>query len=176
MISRSRSTSSRGDALHAARRQRRPHLLPQHGRQLETDQTIQHAARLLGVDQIHVDRPRVLDSLQNGPLRNFVEDDPLRPLDRETQHFGQVPCDGLSFAVFIGGEPHGPVLRGAREFVHDLAFILRDLVDRREPVGEIDSQILFREVANMAEARLDHEILTQELLDRLGLGRRLDDN
>ena len=122
------------------------------------------------------DRPRVLDSLQNGPLRNFVEDDPLRPLDRETQHFGQVPCDGLSFAVFIGGEPHSPVLRGAREFVHDLAFILRDLVDRREPVGEIDSQILFREVANMAEARLDHEILTQELLDRLGLGRRLDDN
>ena len=165
-----------GDALHAARRQRRPHLLPQHGRQLETDQTIQHAARLLGVDQIHVDRPRVLDSLQNGPLRNFVEDDPLRPLDRETQHFGQVPCDGLSFAVFIGGEPHSPVLRGAREFVHDLAFILRDLVDRREPVGEIDSQILFREVANMAEARLDHEILTQELLDRFGLGRRLDDN
>ena len=65
-----------------------------------------------------------------------MEDDPLRPLDRETQHFGQVPCDGLSFAVFIGGEPHGPVLRGAREFVHDLAFILRDLVNRREPVGD----------------------------------------
>ena len=72
-----------------------------------------------------------------------MEDDTLGLVNGETQHFGQVPCDGLSFAVFIGGEPHGPVLRGAREFVHDLAFILRDLVNRREPVGEIDSQILF---------------------------------
>lgn len=165
-----------GDALHAACGERRTHLLPEDGRELEADQTVEDAARLLGVDQIHVDRAGLLDGFEDGPLGDFVEDDTLGLVNGETQHFGQVPCDGLSFAVFIGGEPHGPVLRGAREFVHDLAFILRDLVNRREPVGEIDSQILFREVANMAEARLDHEILTQELLDRLGLGRRLDDN
>ena len=165
-----------GDALHAARRQRRPHLLPQHGRQLETDQTIQHAARLLGVDQIHVDRPRVLDSLQNGPLRNFVEDDPLRPLDRETQHFGQVPCDGLSFAVFIGSEPHGLRLREFRELVHDLLLVARNLIDGLEAVVDIDSEVLLREVADVSEARFYDIVLAEELLDGLGLGRGLYDD
>ena len=165
-----------GDALHAARRQRRPHLLPQHGRQLETDQTIQHAARLLGVDQIHVDRPRVLDSLQNGPLRNFVEDDPLRPLDRETQHFGQVPCDGLSFAVFIGSEPHGLRLREFRKLVHDLLLVARNLVDGLEAVVDIDSEVLLREVADVSEARFYDIVLAEELLDGLGLGRGLYDD
>ena len=105
-----------------------------------------------------------------------MEDDPLRPLDRETQHFGQVPCDGLSFAVFIGSEPHGLRLREFRKLVHDLLLVARNLVDGLEAVVDIDSEVLLREVADVSEARFYDIVLAEELLDGLGLGRGLYDD
>ncbi len=167
---------SHGHRLHAARRERRAHLLPQHGRELEADQTVEDAARLLGVDQVHVDRAGLLDRLQDRTLGDLVEDDALGPIYRETQHFGQVPCDGLSFAVLIGGEPHGLALGQPGELVDHLLLVGRNLVDGGEAAVDVDAQILFREVADVAEARLDHEVLAEELLDGLGFGRRLDDH
>ena len=95
-----------GYALYAAGRERRPHLLPQHGREFEAHQTVQYAARLLRVDEVHVDRAGILDGFEDRPFGDFVENDALRLIDREAQHFGQVPCDSLAFAVFIGCEPH----------------------------------------------------------------------
>ncbi len=104
-----------GHALHAARRERRPHLLPEHGRELEAHEAVEDATGLLGIHEVHVHRAGFLDRFEDGPFGDFVEDDAFRLIDRETQHFGQVPCDGLSFAVFIGCEPYGlRLLRQAR--------------------------------------------------------------
>ena len=165
-----------GDRLHAAGREGRADLLPQHGRELEADQPVQDAARLLGIDEVHVDRAGLLDGLEDGAFGDFVEDDALRLVDRETQHFGQVPCDGLSFAVFIGGEPDGLRLRQFREFVDDLLLVARDFVYGGESLGYVDSEILFRKVADVSEARFDDVVLAQELLDGLRLGRGLYDD
>ena len=164
-----------GDALHAACGERRTHLLPEDGRELEADQTVEDAARLLGVDQIHVDRAGLLDGFEDGPLGDFVEDDTLGLVNGETQHFGQVPCDGFSFAVFIGREPDGLGLLGQRrKFLDNLAFVARNFIDRFVVLVQIDAEIFFREVPDMPEARLDDEILAQEFFDGLGFGRGLD--
>ena len=164
-----------GDALHAACGERRTHLLPEDGRELEADQTVEDAARLLGVDQIHVDRAGLLDGFEDGPLGDFVEDDTLGLVNGETQHFGQVPCDGFSFAVFIGRQPDRFVLGQLGQLVHHLFLVGRDFVDGFESFADVYSQVLFREVADVSETRFDDIVLAEEFLDGFCLGRGLDD-
>ncbi len=105
-----------------------------------------------------------------------MEDDALGAVDGEPQHFGQVPCDGFSFAVFIGSEPNGFVLGQPGQLVDHFLLVARDFVDGRESFVDADAEVLFREVADVAEARLDDEILAEELLDGFGLGGGLDDD
>ena len=105
-----------------------------------------------------------------------MEHDALRAVDRETQHFGQVPCDGLSFAVFIGSEPNGFVLGQLGQFVDHLLLVARDFVDGREAVVDMDAEVLLGEVADVSETRFDDEILTEELLDGFRFRRGLDDD
>ncbi len=96
-----------GHALHATRRERRFHLFPQHGRELEADDAVQHAARLLGVHQIHVDGARGLYRAEYGGFGDLVEHDSLGLVDGQIEHLGEVPRYGLSLAVLIGRQPHG---------------------------------------------------------------------
>ena len=160
--------------LHTTCRERRTHLFPQHGRELEADQTIQYATSLLGIDQIHVHRARRLDGLQDGLLRNLVEDDSLRLINRETQHFGQVPCDGLSFAVFIGSQPDGLVFGQLCEFGYHLAFVGGNLIYGGKTTINFDTQSLLGQIADVSETGSNHEVATEKFLDRFGLCRRLD--
>ena len=165
-----------GYALYAAGRERRPHLLPQHGREFEAHQTVQYAARLLRVDEVHVDRAGILDGFEDRPFGDFVENDALRLIDREAQHFGQVPCDSLAFAVFIGCEPHGFRVAGQlRQFVHDFLLVARNLVDGFESVVDMDAEILFRKVTDVPETRFHDVVFPEEFFDGFRFGGRLDD-
>ena len=177
MISRSRSTISR-TATDCTRPcgECRFDLLPEDGREFESDEAVEDAPGLLGIDEIHVDGPGFLDGLEDGAFGDFVEYDPLGPVDGEPQHFGEVPCDGFSFAVFIGGEPYGFGFGEFGEFVDDLFLVGGDFVDGFEALFDIDAEILFCEVADVSEARFDDVVLAEELFDGLGLGRGLDDN
>ena len=60
---------------------------------------------MLCLHQVHVDGARVLDSISDGVLSDLVKDDALGRLNRQVQHFTEMPGNGLSFAVFIGGQP-----------------------------------------------------------------------
>ena len=166
-----------GHALHAAGRERRLHLAPQHGRELEAHDAVQHAAGLLGVDEAHVEVAGRLDGVEYGRLRNLVEDDAARVLGLELEHFLQMPRYSLSLAVFIGREPDGLSLgRRAAQFVHDTLFVVGYLVDGLEVVVHIDAEVVFLQVAYVAVGRGDLVVAAQKLLDCLGLGRRLDDD
>ncbi len=144
------------------------------GESSKPHQTVEHAARLLRVDQIHIYRARVLYGREYGVARDLVEYDSSRAVDRQAEHLGQMPRYGLSLAVLIGCQPYVLyVLREARQFVDHLALVARDLVYGFVVAVEIDAQVLLRKVAYVAEAGLDDEALTQKLLYRLGLGRRL---
>ena len=56
------------------------------------------------------------------------------------------------------------------------AGIFSGQVDGFESLFDIDAEILFRQIADVSEARFDDEVLAEEFLDGLGLGRGLDDN
>ena len=162
--------------LHTTCRQTRLDLLPQHGRKLETHQTVQHATSLLSIDQIHIYGTRLLDCAEDRLLGNFVEHNTFGRLDGQTQHLREVPSDSLSLAVLIGSQPYGlDAVSQLAQLRNHLFLIVGDLIDRTESTIEVDTQILLCEVANMAETRLHDIVFTQKFLDRLGLGRRLDD-
>ena len=65
------------DRLHAARRKPASHLLPEQRAYLVADEPVQDATRLLGIDEALVDVARVLEGVEDGVLRDFVEDDAL---------------------------------------------------------------------------------------------------
>ena len=79
------------DRLDASGGQTAPHLLPKERRQLIADETVENAARLLGVDQIRVDIARVGDSLLHGFFCDFIEGHTLGALITEIQQLLQVP-------------------------------------------------------------------------------------
>ena len=119
------------DRLHAAGGQAGHDLLPQHRRDLVAVEPVEDPARLLGLDEVHVEVARVLGGLEDRRLGDLVED---HPLDRDAlrlQLVEEVPGDRLALAVLIGGEVE---LVGVLEQVLELAD-LRLLVARHDVVG-----------------------------------------
>ena len=97
---------SHGNALHATCRQRGFYFAPQHGRNLEAHQSVEHATSLLRVHKVHVDVARMLDGVENRRFRDFVEHNAVCIFLVESQHFAKVPRNGFSLAVFIACEPN----------------------------------------------------------------------
>ena len=94
-----------GDGLHAAGGELGLDLPPEYRRKLEADETVEHAARLLRVHEVHIDGAGILDGVLDGVLGDLVEDDAPGAGRVETEGLAEVPGDGLSLAVLIGSEP-----------------------------------------------------------------------
>jgi hypothetical protein len=172
-----------GDALHAAGRQARHDLLPEQRRQVEADEVVQRAARLLRVDEVARQllgvRDRVLDLL----LRDLEELGAVHGLAVEhaalLQDLVQVPRDRLALAVRVGREVQrlGLARRALdRVDVPVLVLLLDDVVLHREVARRVDRAFLRDEVPHVAVRREHLEILAEVLLDRLRLRGRLDDD
>lgn len=82
-------------------------FLPNDRAQLETDDTVEDLASLLGLNEAHVNGTRLLNGFFDGRLCNLVEHDTVRFNWVEPEHFTEVPGDSLSLAVFIGCKPDG---------------------------------------------------------------------
>ena len=100
---------------------------------------------------------------------------PMRVLLLE--HLEHVPGDRLALAVGVGGQDQ---LVGAfdrpGDVVEALLGLVVDLPEHAEIVLGIDRSVLGRQVAHMAE-RGQHLVAGAKVfVDRLGLGRRLDDD
>ena len=167
--------------LHAAGRTRAGQLTPQHGREIEADEVVERATGEIGVDQRRVDFPRPAHRLGHGGLGDGVEGD-ARDLDvlqdlLVLQHLQHVPGDRLALAVGIGRENDAVgALHRLGDGRHALGRLGIDVPDHREIVVGIDRAVLGREVANVAVGGVDLVSLAQILVDRLGLGGRLDDD
>jgi hypothetical protein len=87
-----------------------------------------------------------------------------------------VPGDRLALAIRVGREDQ---LVGAFQRLDDLGDLLGaaplDLPEHLEVVLGIDRAVLGGQVADMPERGHDLIVRAQILVDRLGLGRRLDD-
>ncbi len=110
--------------------------------------------------------------------------------DLRLQHFLEVPRDGLALAVLIRGEEEFVGLAQQLLELLDLLLLVRvDHVDGLEVVFDVHTEaahlagVLLRhlrgavgKVADVPDARLDDVAGAQVALDRLRLGRRLDDD
>jgi hypothetical protein len=92
-----------GDALHTSGTQPRLNFLPQKRRQRVAVEPIQNAAALLRPDKILVDLARVIERLLDRVLGDLMEHDAAHRHLR-LEHLRQVPADGFTFAVRVGGQ------------------------------------------------------------------------
>ena len=124
--------------------------MPEDRGQLKTHETVEDASRLLGIDEIHVDASWGLYGIENGVLRNLVENDTWGIGLIEFEHLSEMPGYGLTLAVFIGSEPDLLGLLGELLELLDLSLLLvGDDVDRVEIVLDIDAEIIFLEVSDV---------------------------
>ena len=166
--------------LHAAGGQPALHLAPQHRRQVEADQVVERAPRLLRIDQVAGDRARVGHRFLDRARRDLGEHHPLQGLVLEQaallQDLGDVPADRLALAVRVGRQEQGVgALGGLGDRVDVLLVLLDQVVAHGEAVVRVDRAFLRHQVADMAVGGQDGEVLAEVLVDRLGLGGRLDD-
>ena len=172
---------AQGDRLHPPRRARARKLAPEDGREREADEVVEGTPREIGVDQRRVDLARSPHGGLDGVLGDRVEGDALdrhllqRPL--LAQGLDHVPGNGLALAIRVGredqllGAPHG-----LGDVAHPLAALGVEFPEHPEILLGIDRAVLGRQVADMAVGGQDLVVLAQVFVDRLGLGRRLDDD
>ena len=166
-------------ALHAPRRQPAGHLAPQQRRQVEADQVIERAPRLLRVDEVVRQAARVGDGLLHGALGNLVEHDAVHLLVFQRllllQNLVQVPRDGLALAVGVGRQVQVVgALEAAQNVADMLAVAVNDFVLHREAVLGVHRAFFRHQVADMAVGGHDLEIRAEIFLQRPRLRGRLD--
>ena len=180
----------RRHGLHAPRREARHDLLPEDRGDLVPVQPIEDPAGLLRVDEAAVELARVLDRGLDRRPSDLVEHHPLHG-DPRVQHLREVPCDRFPLAVFVRREVKlAGVLQQRLELRNLLALVGTDDVDRLEPVVDVDAHPgpgfglecgrnlarVSREVADVADRGLDHEISPEYPGDRFRFGGGLDDD
>ena len=61
----------------------------------------------MGIDPVHVDGTGLLKGFANFTLGDGVEDHPLGRVHIVAEGFGQVPRNGFTLTVKVGGKPDG---------------------------------------------------------------------
>ena len=104
-----------GGTLHTTCGQSTIYFAPQHGGYLITEQAVEDATGLGGVDQAVIETSGSCESMVNGGLGDFVKDHTVyghTGLDRRLEVFDEVPTDGLTLSVFVGCQIDGTGLLG----------------------------------------------------------------
>ena len=168
---------ARRHGLHAACGQTLADLCPEDRADLVADDTVQNASRLLCVDEVHVDRPRLFDRVLYGVCRDLVELDAAFRCRVELQNLRKMPRNRFSLAVRVRREKDAigflRFLLDAFQYVS--ASAKRDIFRFERMLG-IDAELRFRQVAHVSVARYDLELAAQKLPDCFCLCRRLNDH
>ena len=167
--------------LHAAGRARARQFAPQNRGEREADEIVERAAREIGIDQRAVDLARILHRLADGLLGDGVEHHALDRLVLEDLLFLQdlehVPGNGFAFAIRVGREDEAVgAFDGLGDVVEALCGLGVDLPDHVEVVLRVDRAVLRRQVADMPERGQDLVARAEIFVDRLGLGRRFNND
>ena len=162
--------------LDAAGRKAGAHLAPQEGAQLIAHDAVQDAASLLGIHQIHVDVPGMLDGLGNGGLGDLVKGHALGLAGIQLQQLLQMPGNGFALPVRVGCQiDELSLVGGILQIVDDLALAVDGQIGGLEVIFHIHAQLLFGQVAQMSHGGLYLIARPQIFGNGLGLGRGLHD-
>ena len=164
--------------MHPTHAEATPDFLPEQLAPLVSDDAIQHAARLLSVDQLHVDLARRLKGTFDGRLRNLVEEDAK---DLAVFLFGSavnllrnMPGDSLPFPVRVRSQKHLVSFLGLLfDLGQHFGFSLDRHVVRFEVMVHIHAQFIGGQILHVADGGHDGIAATQILRNRARFGRRL---
>ena len=119
------------------------HLRPEQRRHLEAHHPVEKPPRLLGVHPVLVDLAGIVEGVLNGPPGDLVEHHAPEALRVAADHLLEMPGDGFSFAVEVGGEKD--LLGGAGQLLELADHLLlagHDLVGRAPAAVRIDAHAL----------------------------------
>ena len=115
-------------------------LPPQDRGNLVSIESIENSARFLRIDQTLIDFPGGLDGCFDGGAGDLVEDHPAHG-NLWFEYFGQMPGNGLPFAVFVAGEEEGvSVFQQFTQFRHLRLLAGRDHIEGGEVVVDVYAQ------------------------------------
>ena len=164
-------------ALHTACGQTAAHLAPQKRTELIAYQTVQHAARLLGVEQIFINGTGMGHTLLHAFFGDLVKGDAVGLVGVQPQNVCQMPADGFAFAVRVGRQQHAVGVFGlALQLLDELFFALDADVLRGIAMLHINAQLRCGQIADMTHAGGDLVVIAQIFADGFRLCRRLHDN
>jgi len=166
--------------LHPPGRQAALHFAPQHRRQVEADQIVERTPRLLRIDQIGADLARVGDRLADRTRGDFGKHHPVQHLAFQqtalAQDLDDMPGNGLAFAIRVSGQVQClGTLGRLGDGIDVLDALFAERVVHGEIVLGIDRAFFRNQVADVAIGGQHLELLAEVFVDRLGLGRRFDD-
>ena len=140
------------DRLHTAGAGAFFHLRPEQRTDHITDQPVKHPARLLRINQIHIDFGGILERLFDGALGNFVKGHPLEfAFKRPFEQFLQMPGNGFSFTVRVGGQINAVRLfRGGFDLFHHFRAARILHIHRRKMILDIHPDGPLRQIAHMS--------------------------
>ncbi len=161
--------------LNSARREFRLHFSPKYRREFKSHQTVKDPTSLLSIHKVHIYLARILHSLENSALGDFVEGDSLGVFILEPEGFEKVPGNGLSLAVLIGCKPNCLCLFGKfLEFADDFLFCRRDDILGLETVLHINAQLFVLQVTDVSFAGFYDIIFPKIVLNFPRFSRGLD--
>ena len=148
-------------------------LVPQERTYLVADQPVEHAARLLGVEEVVIELLRIGHRVAHRALRYLMEQHaPNGALDL-SELVGDVPRDGLALAVRVGREIYMIGLLGlGLDFLEHLRLARDDVVLGLEIVVDSDAKGALGQIHHVADRRDDLKVGAQIALDGFRLGRR----
>ena len=161
--------------LNPTGRQAAAHFAPQERTEIVTHQPIQHAARLLGIYQVHIDLARVGKSIRHSRFGDLVKDHPAGYLRIDLGRFEQMPGDGLPLPIRVSRQVNllgfpGKLL----EFFNNSTFLVGHPVFRLETVIHVNRKLGAQQIAHMPDRGLHCITLTQKPSYCFRLGGRFD--
>ena len=155
---------ARGDGLHAARGQAFLDLHPEQRADLVAHQPVEHAARLLGVDQLHIDRARLLNRALDRLFGNLVKFHAAGALRVDAQNRRQMPRNRFSLAVRVRRENDGlRALRFLADALKHFAAASDGDVLRLKIMLNVHAELGFGQIPHVALRRFDLVASAQKL-------------
>ena len=152
-------------------------LLPQEGAELVAHNPVQDPPGLLRVDQVHIQLPGLGHPLGHSGFGDFIEGHPVVLVSIGPEKTGEMPGDGLSFPVGVGGEDDAVALGCHGLQLTDQGGFSRDIhVTRLEPVFDIHPEQSFGQIPDMAHRRDDFIAGAEVFLNGFRLGGRFHDH
>ena len=147
---------ARGNGLNSARRKPLAYLCPKDRADLVPNQPVKHAARLLCIHKIHVDRTRGLHGLFYRAGCDFIEHDAALGVCVKLQNLRKVPGDCFSFHIRVGCKVDGLCVLCflADAFQHIAPAAQRDVFGCKIML-DVHAELAFGQIAHMAVGRDD---------------------